>query len=359
MDQNWSARAYRNGDEEQILELYSAVFGEITDKNKWLNEWKWKYKQNPAGEPIIWVACCDNKIVAQYAIAPVKIKFGDRTVTAAQSVDTMTHPDYQGRGIFVALTAEVFKEAARRDVAFIYGFPNKLTSWHEKNWHKVGNLSFMIKPVNINKLVRSYIVSPKIPGIICAGLIKLAIGLLFHEGRRKNRGDIKISKIKAFDQRADKLWANVSGDYQIRVLKNKEYLDWRYTALPGNEYEIYAAEKQEEIRGYLVFKCMSQRGLKTAYVLDLIAPLQDRTAAYFLVKKALEDLREKQVDIVAYPVITSRNLKKTLHKTGIFTFPFLNRIFPFVIHASQPEISESMLRNPENWLVQIGDSDIM
>src|SRR4030042_387594 len=111
MDQKWSTRTFQNGDEEAILELQRTIYGEIADKNKWLRWWNWKYKQNPAGEAIIQVAWCDDQIVAQYAITPVNMKFGDRTITAAQSVDTMTHPDYQGRGIFNALSGEVFREA--------------------------------------------------------------------------------------------------------------------------------------------------------------------------------------------------------------------------------------------------------
>lgn len=356
MDQQWSARAFQNGDEEAILELQQAIYGEVADKNRWLRWWNWKYKQNPAGEAIIQVACRGNQIVAQYAITPVKMKFGGRFIAAAQSVDTMTHPEYQGRGIFTALSAEVFREAARRNVAIIYGLPNKLTSWHEKNWLKIGRLEFMIKPIDTNKIIRKYI-SPEIPNRICAGLVKMATGLLFHERRDKSEEGISITRITAFDKRADGLWETVSGDYKIGVVKDKVYLNWRYTGLSENEYEIYFAEKQGKAIGYLVLKCLPQQGLNAGYILDLMVPLREQAVARSLVRKALEIFREKQADIVFYPSIASRMLKKTLRKTGIFSFPPLNNKLPFVARANVPDIPEPMLCNPENWLVQMGDSD--
>lgn len=68
----------------------------------------------PSGEP-----------AAYYGVFPVKVRGGETTVVAAQSGDTMTHPDHQGRGLFTMLGRATYEAAAAEGIAFVFGFPNE------------------------------------------------------------------------------------------------------------------------------------------------------------------------------------------------------------------------------------------
>lgn len=61
---------------------------------------------------------------AFFGVLPCHVRFGDRLIFAAQSVDGMTHPDHQGKGLFVALIERTFAHAASVGVKIGYGFPN-------------------------------------------------------------------------------------------------------------------------------------------------------------------------------------------------------------------------------------------
>jgi len=78
---SWNLRKYRNGDEQAIFELLNIAYG------KWhsLEYWKWKYKKNPAGSPIIWLAEHNNKIISHYGIIPIRMKVGNTYMTGSFS----------------------------------------------------------------------------------------------------------------------------------------------------------------------------------------------------------------------------------------------------------------------------------
>jgi len=61
---------------------------------------------------------------AFFGVLPCHVRFGDKLIYAAQSVDGMTHPDHQGKGLFVALIERTFAHAASVGIKIGYGFPN-------------------------------------------------------------------------------------------------------------------------------------------------------------------------------------------------------------------------------------------
>ncbi len=83
----------------------------------------WKYHDNPAGKAVIMVAEAAGKIVGQVASVPTRLRLGDETVSGAQSLDVMTHPDYRNQGMFLALAKPSHELASSRGIEVIYGFP--------------------------------------------------------------------------------------------------------------------------------------------------------------------------------------------------------------------------------------------
>ncbi len=62
---------------------------------------------------------------AYYGVFPVAVRFGDHVVLAAQSGDTMTHPDHRGKGLFIDLAKRTYATAREEGVQFVFGFPNE------------------------------------------------------------------------------------------------------------------------------------------------------------------------------------------------------------------------------------------
>jgi hypothetical protein len=69
----------------------------------------------------------DNQLVpvAFYAVIPCFIKSGDSIILAAQSADTMTHPEHRNKGLFVELALATFKLCCELNIRLLFGFPNQ------------------------------------------------------------------------------------------------------------------------------------------------------------------------------------------------------------------------------------------
>lgn len=64
------------------------------------------------------------EVAAFYGVFPVRVKLGGREMLAAQSGDTVTHPDHRGKGLFITLATMTYALAAECGVAFVFGYPN-------------------------------------------------------------------------------------------------------------------------------------------------------------------------------------------------------------------------------------------
>ncbi|SHN27935.1 GNAT family N-acetyltransferase [Mucilaginibacter sp. OK098] len=63
--------------------------------------------------------------IAFYAVIPCFIKYGDQIILAAQSADTMTHPDHRIKGLFVELSLTTFQLCRDLNIQLLFGFPNQ------------------------------------------------------------------------------------------------------------------------------------------------------------------------------------------------------------------------------------------
>lgn len=85
---------------------------------------RWRFFDTPWGDSPAMIAVDGDVCAALYIVWPAMLRLGDEDVLGAQSMDTMTHPDYRGRGLFVGLAEECFAVAKSRGIEVVYGFPN-------------------------------------------------------------------------------------------------------------------------------------------------------------------------------------------------------------------------------------------
>src|ERR1700744_3835126 len=67
----------------------------------------------------------DRLPIAFCGVIPCFIQEGDKIILAAQSADTMTHPDYRNKGLFVELALNTFQLCKESDIQLLFGFPNQ------------------------------------------------------------------------------------------------------------------------------------------------------------------------------------------------------------------------------------------
>ena len=85
---------------------------------------KWLYTSNPSGNLLGYDAWQSGRLAAHYACVPVEARVAGQLVQLLLSLNTATHPDFQGKGLFVRLAEATYEAAAARGFAGAYGVAN-------------------------------------------------------------------------------------------------------------------------------------------------------------------------------------------------------------------------------------------
>ena len=148
---SWHIRSYRDGDEEQILKLRRAVFGDLDPVRLKKSTWLWQFQNNPSGKAVCFLAEAKGEIVGQYVTIPTRFSIRGKETRAAFSCDTMIHPEYRRQGMFSALAREVYDHLeTRRNIHLVWGFPNdrSLPGFTGKlDWRMLPTLPLMVMPI--------------------------------------------------------------------------------------------------------------------------------------------------------------------------------------------------------------------
>jgi GNAT superfamily N-acetyltransferase len=117
---SFKMRELRREDFDLVRNLYAAT------KNRLRGEAYdyWRFFDTPWGDSPAVIAIDRNVCAGLLVLWPTMLDLGGEDVLGAQVMDTMTHQDYRGRGLFLSLAEECFRIAASRGFEVLYSFPN-------------------------------------------------------------------------------------------------------------------------------------------------------------------------------------------------------------------------------------------
>lgn len=134
-------RAAGPDDRPAVVALVGAALGwRSGDPNAEL--FAWKHDANPFGPSPMWVAEADGRLVGVRVFLRWELVDRDGGVVhAVRAVDTATHPDARGRGVFTRLTTHAL-EALGGDVDFVFNTPNAESrpGYLKMGWEVVGRV---------------------------------------------------------------------------------------------------------------------------------------------------------------------------------------------------------------------------
>jgi GNAT superfamily N-acetyltransferase len=189
------------------------------------NYFLWRYLNNPNKDLLVCAAIDQGRVVANYSATEFRLLNRDNELLkSAQSLNTMTDPDYQGQGLFMKTANALYEEMKKRDYDLIWGFPNNLSHWIFKNkllWKDIYEFPTLSLKVNNQKQY-----STKDLRVVNSSNVN---ELLFSKYYTKNH-------------------------YQID--KTSEYLKWRYIDHPVNAYYFYYydVKSKENTVDYIILK---------------------------------------------------------------------------------------------------------
>lgn len=133
-------------DKPAIIDLLKKSLGDSTiPKSERL--WNWKHEQNPFGSSYVLLAEENNTLIGLRAFMKWEWQWKNNTYKAIRAVDTATHPDHQGKGIFKKLTLQQLELCKQQGVHFVFNTPNEQSrpGYLKMGWVEQGKMPLKVK----------------------------------------------------------------------------------------------------------------------------------------------------------------------------------------------------------------------
>lgn len=106
----------------EYIELYKVCFSDA--KHFDIEYFNWLYLENPCGKAIGIDAISNGRIVGHNILIPVEFLVEKKIMQGLVSMNTVVHPEFQGKGLFVKIGKEMIQYAKSLKYSFIIGVAN-------------------------------------------------------------------------------------------------------------------------------------------------------------------------------------------------------------------------------------------
>lgn len=135
-------RQAEEADRSAVIELCRASLGwQPNDPNE--RFYAWKHDDNAFGRSPAWVAESDGRLVGLRVFLRWRFRDGSgEHIEAVRAVDTATHPDAQGQGIFTKLTLGALPDLDDLGIDVVFNTPNDKSrpGYLKMGWAQVGKV---------------------------------------------------------------------------------------------------------------------------------------------------------------------------------------------------------------------------
>ena len=236
-------RPYRDEDMEQVIALWNHAFNQTMDHRVW----RWKFHDCPFGRQTMVCFTADHVPIAMYAGIPFRANWGGRSIRLTQLIDNMSHPAYRhltnGRkGLFVQ-TAEHFFDTygSGPEPGFHYGFPGL-------RHHKLGAML-----LHYSRLAGG-------AAYLEARFPKISIPLFGSSSK-------KVVRLFHASDELDELWNKAARYYPFSVVRDAQFVRWRFFDRPAADYHVYAYRNEQGLSAYVAARFDGD----TAAIVDILA----------------------------------------------------------------------------------------
>ncbi|MEW6441261.1 MAG: GNAT family N-acetyltransferase [bacterium] len=321
----WTLRPYRISDLDGILSLIRLVQPHTPYT---LQRWTWEYPECPGGPGQAWIAELDGRVISHTGALPFDWHINRRKAKAVLWVDTMTHPEFRHRGLHASMKEMALQAFCASDHSLAYVFPNDKSAGHiaKTQWHPV----------------------MKVPHLVRSARPGLRSGKL--DGVRVERWDGVSGGI-------DRLCDSLREAFRFALVRDRAYLSWRYRKKPGDVYLPWAAFRAGELVGYLIYKDYHRADAPAgSHIVDVWTDPEDQDAMAALVRQAVSLSERAGANSLSCWMPRHAPLHGVLREHGFDPDPQDRTFFARVSAAFGGDPDE--IRDPANWYITMGDSDV-
>lgn len=256
MDLKIKFSAYHEGNQKEMLPHFNQIFA--TNRN--LEHWDWKFKNNPYGAPISYLAWETNHetLVGQLSLLRVKLNFFGSPLDACQIVDGLVSNPYRKQGIFETTANSCFEDAQSQGIHATFGFPNQYSTpgfIRKLSFRRVNVLKHYIYRLNYEELLSRSFKNPWVTKVIA---FPHKILRSFWSFFIRKMSTLKLHSKTSFQiddqvpKNYEKFWDHYKFQEGLCVWKDTQYLEWRYDQNPDHHFKYFSLTEGNEILAIVV-----------------------------------------------------------------------------------------------------------
>jgi GNAT superfamily N-acetyltransferase len=345
-----AVRELTAGDEPEVLTLLGASLAGGPTGERTADFFRWKHAANPFGRSPGLVAEADGRLVGLRVFLRWEFCAGGQPVPAVRAVDTATHPDYQGRGIFRRLTTELLDRLSCEPDGpqLVFNTPNgnSLPGYRKMGWVPVGTVPIAIRPVRLGRFARGFRSASAgrgepAPGPVACSLPPAA-AVFADPSARAAVADLVAEAAAAAEK-----------DQRLHTPRSMGYLQWRYADAPGLDYRVLTVERAGGLAGVALGRPRRRGALTELTLAEVIVRPGDRASARLLLRAAAR----AGCDHVATHLPADADIRRAGRLAGYLHPPgagmmLVTRPFPGY-HRALPDP-----RSLSSWRFSLGDLEV-
>jgi hypothetical protein len=362
-------RPYKKEDAKEVVNLLELVFNgwppfSISVSKE--EHWKWKIEDTPTGITGVWIAESNDQIIGVTAYVYLYIKVFDEIQLTTRGADQGTHPEYRGQGVNRTLRDTKVAIRKKQNIRVRYGgstnpivVERSRRRGSERFPHRILDMEYIF---DIYKHLEYRKTNNKVIKSIGWRFLnfwnKIQTTLTLNKSASIQDMGYNIQQIYAFDERFDVFWDEIKDFYDFIVVRDSEYLQYRYFDKRSGEHVAFAVEKDGKIYGYSVLRINDiDPEYPKGIVLDFLVLNGESAIADSLCKAVIEYFRGQNVNYILYWAVEGHVNESIFRKNDflLLSDPY-NKWISFN-NDGYERWDELILVPSTRMFLQIGDSD--
>jgi predicted N-acetyltransferase YhbS len=358
---SWVIRPATREDREAALALSQRAFGTLLPDAKAL--WSWQFLEPAWGKRMYYfVADSGSRLIGQSAAWPVQVQHQHRTVLGLLSVSSSVDPEFNGRGVFPALARRLFTDA-ESEAPLVFGFPNQQAApvyYGRLNFVELRPLPLLVLPLGkLRRVLATW--KPRLKPVAAlfeaaSPLLRLAAWVASAVAEARGAQVVPLTRFEAW---SDELWASLAPELGTCIVRNAQYLQWRYCHSPF-PYARYQLQRHGRAVGFAVSRLVPWRGGSLAHLMELMVPRHDYAGARALVGRVILDAMSAGASAICAIATARHPHRAAMLASGML--PLRGPLIPklsFGVRINGPGVVPNRLLHVDDWYVSGSDLDYL
>ena len=311
----------------------------------------WQFRDAPQiaerGSPLV-VARREEKIIGAQGTIRTFLHLEGRALRASWVIDFAVAREFRRAGIGEALGALSREEGGIRMIIEAADPARGIAA--RAHYDPVCEVPLLIRPIDPARWLRSRGVPGALAWVSGATLPLLA-ALDARALKTARSMGVELVETRAFDERADGLFASLSLRYPLICRRDRAWLEWRFERYPQpGRYRLHWLLRGGEVAGYAVLRPGTHHGAPSGVLVDYLCPPELIPALLGLV---IERFRAAGVAVASCMHLNP-------FAAGAFrSLGFLRRSsgWRFLVRAGS-DADASRLQDEKRWFLTAGDSNV-